>query len=35
VELLSTDSFLETLERAIGEVAEPFLVVDRAPSRVD
>ena len=29
MELLSTDGFHETLERAIGDVAEPFLVVDR------
>ena len=29
MELFSTDGFHETLERAIGEVAEPFLVVDR------
>ena len=29
MELLSTDGFHETLERAIGEVAEPFLVVDK------
>jgi trans-AT polyketide synthase, acyltransferase and oxidoreductase domains len=29
VEFLATDRFHETLERAVGEVAEPFLIVDR------